>query len=86
VTADERAETVLATLAGFSATSVRTFARGLVLGGGPVAVLAEPVDSYADALEHDEVTGDLARLQMRRALRVLARDEVSRSGAPWPMR
>jgi hypothetical protein len=44
------------------------------LGGGPVAVLADPVDCYADVLEYG-TSGELARLGMRRALRLLARDE-----------
>ena len=56
------ADGVLRTLEGASPVSLRTFAQGLALGDGPFRVLANPVDCFADRLEHDDVTGRLGEL------------------------
>lgn len=68
------AEGVLSTLDGASPLLARTFAAGLALAGQPVSLFADTVDCYADVLEFDDVSGDLARLSMCRALRRAARE------------
>lgn len=65
---------VLRTLEGVSPGSLRTFAQGLALGDGPFRVLANPVDCYADRLEHADVGEELSNLAMRHALRRLSHD------------
>jgi hypothetical protein len=65
---------VLATLDGAPPQLVRTFAAGLRLSPGPAALFAQPVAYYADVLEHEDVSGALANLAMRRALRKAAQE------------
>jgi hypothetical protein len=65
----DRADAVLAALGEGSAQSVRRLALGLTIAGGPLSGLGRALDSHADALEFDDVSGQLANLAMRRAVR-----------------
>jgi hypothetical protein len=94
---DERkrlADQISASLADTPPAAVRLLGRALMLAGGPLAEFGDAFDCVADALEFEDVTGELARLRLARALAVTARDSASceelverLDGAdepPWP--
>jgi hypothetical protein len=72
---DELAAGVLATLEGAAPWEVRGFAGVLAVSDSePLEWFGQAVDSYAYVLEFEDVTGWLAQLQMRTALK-MTRDD-----------
>jgi hypothetical protein len=67
------ARDVLRSLDGIEASAIRMLAGGLSLVPAPLNELAQPLDYHADAVEHEDVSGDLATLRTARALRLIAR-------------
>jgi hypothetical protein len=63
-------------LDGAKPEALRTLAGLLRLAGGSPGLFATPVDAYADVVEEPSLTGSLANLAMRRALRLAADDRA----------
>ena len=65
---------ILGALAGWDPSAVRSLSTTLALSEPPLRAFAQPFDYAADAIEDPRLSGDLARLSTRRALRLVARD------------
>jgi hypothetical protein len=83
------ADTVFASLGGYSSTEIRMLAYGLSLAAEPFACLGQAFAYYADSLD-EPVDGWLARLALAHALTETARhpDMADRlegiDEPPWP--
>ena len=72
---------------------MRSLSVSVALAEPPLRQLAQPLSYLSDVLADPALSGDLARLSMRRALRLMARhpdldellDRLEGAGdAPWP--
>ena len=64
---------IFASLASWHPSAVRSLSTTLALSEPPLRAFSQPLDYLADALADPALSGDLARLSMRRALRLTVR-------------
>jgi hypothetical protein len=63
-------DNVLQSVSDWDASAVRALSVALAWSAEPLRLFARPLDYWADVLDDPSLSGDLARLSMRRALRI----------------
>jgi hypothetical protein len=63
-------DNVLQSVSDWDASAVRALSVALAWSAEPLRLFARPLDYWADVLDDPSLSGDLARLSMRRALRL----------------